>query len=443
VLVLSWRFEDGAHKRWTRGDDPTILEPLIDHIRRGGRVVAHNAAFERAIWNVVLKRQLGNPANWPQLRIEQQDCTMARGLAMGLPATLDQLGAAMRTPIQKDKDGHALMLRMCKPNPKGGWHEAPEQLSRLGAYCDQDVAAECAIDARLPPLSPAERAVWELDQRINDRGVALDLHAVHRLQELAEQAKAQADRQMWRLTNGAIRTCGQAAAIVDWLNARGIPCTSVADGETEDLLIAADLYDDEAADAVINLRRSSSKAFKFPAMLASVCGDGRVRGSLAYHGAHTGRWSGRGIQPQNMKRIDNEEEERWVQVALEHLHRPDALDVIEMLAAPPLEVLSLCARPMIVAPRGKKLVGRRLLQRRRSRRRLGRRLAPGNSTPSAPTTRRTGPDLYRVTAASVLQKPFDEVYPVKGPPGKWQSSRSSPVPVSWAHGKGAFKRHGR
>jgi hypothetical protein len=74
-----------------------------------------------------------------------------------------------------------------------------------------------------------------------------------------------------------------------------------------------------------------------------------------------------------MKRIDNEEEERWVQVALEHLHRPDALDIIELLAAPPLEVLSLCARPMIVAPRGKKLSRRRLLQHRRAPRRLVRR----------------------------------------------------------------------
>jgi DNA polymerase len=409
VLVLCWRFDDGPVQRWVKGGDPAILEPVLRHIDALGKVVAHNAAFERTIWNVVLRRKLDLLGNWPFLTIEQQDCTMARGLAMGLPATLDQLGSAMRTPVQKDKEGHALMLRMCKPKPKtGGWHETPEEMTRLAAYCDNDVLTECAVDANLPALSADERRVWELDQRINDRGVALDLHAVHRLQELAVQAKAQADREMWRLTDGKIKTCGQAAAIVDWLNSRGIVCESVADGETETLITSAELFDDIQAEAVIRLRRASSRAFKFPAMLASVCGDGRVRGSLAYHGAHTGRWSGRGMQPQNMKRIDNEDEEQWVQVALQHMHRADALDVIEVMAAPPLEVLSLCARPMIVPGPGKKLVGGDFsnIEGRLAAWFAGSylKLAAFRAYDAG-----TGPDLYKVTAASVLGKPLDQV----------------------------------
>jgi DNA polymerase len=409
VLVLSWRFDEGGVTRWTRGDSASKLDPLVSHIFSGGRVVAHNAAFERTIFNTVLPRQLGVDSYWPELQIEQQDCTMARGLAMGLPASLDQLGGAMKTRIQKDKEGHALMLRMCKPKPKtGGWHETPEELQRLAVYCDQDVLTECSIDANLPALSPAERKVWELDQRINDRGVMLDLHAVHRLQELAEEAKAAADREMWRLTEGAIRTCGQAKAIVAWLCARGIPCESVADGETEELITASELFDDEIAEKVIRLRRASSKAFKFPAMLASVCGDGRVRGSLAYHGAHTGRWAGRGIQPQNMKRISDEEEERWVQVALDTMHRADALDVIEMMAGPPLEVLSLCARPMIVAPRGKKLVGGDFSN---IEGRLAAWFAGARWKLDAfrAYDAGTGPDLYKVTASQVLQKPLEDI----------------------------------
>ncbi|MFX5225948.1 hypothetical protein ABTC73_20135, partial [Acinetobacter baumannii] len=89
------------------------------------------------IWNAKV------PARWPRLRIEQQDCTMARGLALALPGTLEQLGSALKLPIQKDKDGHRLMLQMCKPRRMEGdtpvWWDDPDKIERLSAYCDTDV----------------------------------------------------------------------------------------------------------------------------------------------------------------------------------------------------------------------------------------------------------------------------------------------------------------
>jgi hypothetical protein len=339
IVCMSWRLGDGRVQRW-RPCDP-IPHALGQHIRFGGQVVAHNSGFERAIWSQKMC--------WLRLPIENQDCTMARAAAMGLPASLENLGAAIDADIQKDKDGHRLMLKMCKPKTLDPltWHEDPNEIERLQAYCDQDVLTECAIDARLPPLSDRERKVWRLDQKINDRGVAIDLPLVRRAQDAVGAAKKAADDKIWRLTNGAIRRTTEAAKITNWLAARGIATKSIADSELDDLLIATELFDDETAAAVLALRRASSKAFKFQAMLDTVCRDGRVRGSLAYHGAHTGRWAGRGMQPQNFKRVQGSKDEAEVASALEALRAGQT---------PDLHALSLCARAMIIAPPGKKLV---------------------------------------------------------------------------------------
>ena len=294
ILCGSYRFDDGPVKRWI-GHRPDYA--VIRHIEEGGTVCGHNAIFERSVLNA--SGALGAVSLEP----EQQDCTMARGLAHGLPASLDALGTAIKAPITKDKDGHRLMLKLCKACTA---EPTPEELARLAAYCDQDVEAECAIDARVPALSERERQIWILDQRMNDRGFRVDVPTVAKAQAVVEYAKKRADERMWRLTNGAISTCNQTAKIVDFLAARGIACTSVADGETDELIAQADIFDDQTAIDILNLRRTSVKAFKFPAMLAAACRDQRVRGSMAYHGAHTGRWAGRVVQPQNFKRLDED-----------------------------------------------------------------------------------------------------------------------------------------
>lgn len=343
VICLSYRVGDGPVRRWRPGEP----QPELD-----GTILAHNAGFERAIWNHTL--------GWPRLDPEAMDCTMARGLAVGLPGSLEMLGAALGAPIQKDKDGHRLMLRLCKPrrihdDGRIEWWEDLAEIDRLHAYCDTDVRAECAVDARLPVLPGRERALWILDQRINDRGFALDVPRVRLALAAVDEAKRRADRRIWRLTNGAVSTCSQTAKIVAWIAARGVPCASVAKGEIDEILLTADILDDPLVEEVVNLRRAAAKSStaKFKAMLDAVCPDGRIRGSLAYHGAHTGRWAGRLVQPQNFPRVDDP---GAVEAALALLGRPDAVDAIEAVVGPALETLSKCLRAMIISPPGKKLI---------------------------------------------------------------------------------------
>ncbi len=342
IVTMSWRLGDGPVQRWRPGQSG--LKPLADHIRAGGFVVTHNAGFERVIWNAKLSADL-------PLLPAQQDCTMSRASTMTLPTALFALGQALNVPDIKDMGGHSLMMQMCRPrtlDPLTWWEDA-ERIELLQSYCDQDVKTECAIEARLPPLSERERRVWELDQRINDRGVAIDLPLVRRANHAVAEAKKSADDKIWRLTNGAVRRCTEAKKIVDWLNARGIKTESVASEVEEDLLLVADMLDDELAADVLAVRSASSKAFKFQGMLDTVCKDGRVRGSLAYHGTISGRWAGRGMQPQNFKRMETEEDEAAVEAALDALRegRPVA----------DLDVLSMAARPMLIPGPGKMFYG--------------------------------------------------------------------------------------
>lgn len=330
----------------------------------GGRVVAHNASFERVIWNHVIYGRGKAPV---PMAVAQMDCTMARAYAIGLPPGLELLASVLQSPIQKDMDGHKAMMALAKPKKtKKGlvFNREPALIERAIAYGRDDVGAESFIDTKLLPLSDRERRVWELDQEINDRGVRLDVVAIERAMEVVTLATAAADAKMQALTGNAIEKCSQAAAIVTWLNGRGIETDSVAKAEEEDLMVYSDFMNDATAGEVVKLRREAAKAStaKLRKMAGCVNRDGRSRGTLMYHGAGPGRWAGRLWQPQNLPRVDAERDAAIVEgvfavLADDVLSGEQRHELIASIVGPVLPALAKCLRGMVVASPGNRLVG--------------------------------------------------------------------------------------
>ena len=357
VLCLGWRIGAGAVQSWVPGDpDP---QPLLEHVKAGGTVIAHNNAFDRNIWNQKA------PAHWPRITVAQCDCTMARAAAMVLPQSLFMLGQVLKAPISKDVQGHRLMMTMCKPR---GYDDAgqpiyrdhPDALFKLVEYCKIDVETERLLSSKLPQLSVPEHRLWLLDQTINDRGVAVDATLARTALDVVAVAKLRADKRMQALTQGHVHKVTEVAKLIAWLGGRGIVCESIAKGEVDEIILQTDIFDDAVAREALELRRAAAKSStaKFQAILNSVCADGRVRGSLRYHGASTGRWAGSGMQPQNFPRIDDS---AMVKATLELLAEPysapEKCDLIQLFVGEPMTRLSKVLRSCIVAAPGKVLIG--------------------------------------------------------------------------------------
>lgn len=372
IWLFSYWFEvdgtPGPMQRWKPGD-PDPIE-LLQHIADGGIFVVHNAMFERWVWNLVLRIRY-NLTHWPILSPYQQDCTMSRAATIAHPQQLEKLGSVLGLTQQKDTEGAALMKKMAKPrkwNPDGTyeWWDTPENIERLGGYCDQDIRTESEADTFLPPLTDSERRVWIFDQIINDRGVHVDMPAVLRCVDLVDYAKKMADSEMRKLTGRTVPKCSNDGKLIAWVQAQGIDCTTVKKGVQDDLLFMADLNDKPIVREVIELRRASKKTStaKYAAMLKCVSSDSRIRGLLNYHGASTGRWAGRLVQPQNFPRLDYDEEGpliEWLHdlLADKRWTTQEVYEAITIVHGPvaPLSLLSRALRSMIVAAPGKKLVG--------------------------------------------------------------------------------------
>lgn len=355
VTHLCYSFGDGLVFEWRPGWPAP--SQLLQHVADGGMTVAHNAAFERRIWRML--RETICPM-WPHLPIKQQNCTQARAAAHGLPQDLDSLAEVLQLKERKDKEGHALMMKVSRPRKRNAdgtfvWWDDPAMMDREGVYCEQDVRTEIEVDTALPQLSEHERLIWELDQEINDRGVYVDEQAITLAVDVVLLAKKRADKRMRELTNGVVKKCSEVQNLVAWINSYGIEVESAKKGNHDEIMALADLTGMPWVRDAIELRKEASKTStaKYSKMLDCICADGRIRGLLNYHGAGPGRWAGRLVQPQNFPRVDPDNDGPMVEFAAELLASPhsveDIHDIIELAGYEVLPTLSKTLRGMICA----------------------------------------------------------------------------------------------
>lgn len=367
-------------------------------------IEAHNAQFEFFIWKYVMPRY-----GFDMFDSSKLCCSAAKAAMFGLPRDLAGACAASGVPQQKDKEGSRLMMSLCKPRKalkaemlrdpdwetRLYWRGTPEDFVRLGLYCLQDVRAEEALSTALPELPESEQRVWQLDLAINDRGIGVDSNAAAAILECVNRHSDNLTKEFQRMTG--LQSPKQRDATLKHLVALGVEMDGLTKADVEKALNETD---NDAAKRVLEIRQSLSKSStaKYQAFLDAK-GDGdRIRGCFMYHGAGTGRWAGRIIQPQNFPRGSFSDVEPCIA-----MFESGDIEGVKMMYGDPMVAASTCIRSMIVPRKGHDFVCADYSSIE------GRVLAWIAGEETALDVYRKGRDPYKVAAAAIYQTPYEEI----------------------------------
>jgi DNA polymerase bacteriophage-type len=228
------------------------------------------------------------------------------------------------------------------------------RLERLYAYAIRDGEVERELQNRIGFIPPAEQAVWQLDAAINDRGIFIDDELALGAIKIDEAAHTAIDAELADITGGTVTAVGQTARIVSWLGANGCAVDNIHKGTLGHALTRVHIS--EAARRVMLLRRDGAHAAanKYAAMMARRADDGRMRGCFLYHGTSTGRWSGRGPQPQNFKREPPDGLD--MAAAITAVKTGDLAHLRRLHPDNPLSIVGDVARGALCAEPGNKLI---------------------------------------------------------------------------------------
>lgn len=347
VLCMAWAIDDEEPQLWT--PDQPFPARLFDEIFRGAEIWAWNAGFERAIWEHVVSPR----ADAIGIEPDQWNDTAALAAALALPRALGKCAAVLGLAEQKDDGGRYLIQKLCKPY-RGERRRDPHLLDELYAYCKQDVKTEREIKRyvqQYKPTTAGEREVWLLDQEINNRGLGIDTASASAAIEIIYKIGERLTDSVKELTTGELAGVGSRDQVMRWARSRGYKLTGYDKNTILNALADPALPDDVRH--VLEVRRTLGKAStsKYQAMLNLAGEDGRARGLFWYHGAQTGRWAGRGFQPQNLPRPAFDDTDNCIKL---FEHRDPEL--IEALYGDPMAALSSCLRGMIVPAKGHRLI---------------------------------------------------------------------------------------
>lgn len=298
-----------------------------------------NIAFEVAI----MRNVLGIPVKW-------ENCTdsMAIAAANNIPQSLEDAAKFVNASHQKDTRGRYLIQHLCKPRKDGTFNRDPELLAEMYEYCKGDVRSEMAIingnaqQGALRPLSASEHKIWCLTMSINDLGCPIAPYEVENAVQAVKNAQNAVDAECLALTG-----CkpSERAKLLAWLNDHGANMTDMTAETVTKMLQRNNL--NPVVKRVLELRQNGSQTSvaKY-AKILDIQREGRIRNTLVYHGASTGRWSSRGgLNLQNIARPSISDE----QIAA-------AIPRVFDQATGTMDELSSLVRSAIKAPDGKTFV---------------------------------------------------------------------------------------
>lgn len=356
VLCMSYAFDEDAVTTWT--PDQPFPDSVKNHV---GTISAHNAAFERLIFWYVLQCNF---------RLEQFYCTAAQARANCLPGSLEDVGRAISSNMRKDHRGNQLIRALSIPRADGTFNEDPALMAEMIRYCEQDVRAMRSISQAMRPLSDQELADYHVNERINDRGVLLDLPLAQAAIKYAAAEMEEIESLVQDITKGeinSVRSPRMKQWVMDRVGPQALALMEVyKDGEKKysidksvraNLLLFAEENPDEipthVADVIQcadDLWASSVAKFSRLSELADEV-DHRVRGAFVFAGGSaTGRASSYGAQVHNFTRKCADEPEA-VRNAMVRGHR-----VTPRFGARVTDVLRSMLRPALIPAPGHSFV---------------------------------------------------------------------------------------
>ena len=321
-LIMTYRYGVDGQTKIAQGEAEIKWALRGLNEREHVTFVAHNANFERLVLSRIFDYAPGTFIP-PERFID----TMAMGRSLGFPGSLADLSRALHVE-EKDSAGTALIQMFCVPSKKTGRaatpEERPEEWAAFCRYAVQDVDTMVevyqALITRYGGFPKGEREVWNADQRINDRGILVDAELAVRCMDIAAVVK---DLHLQRMgVISGLANPNSTAQVLAWVNRRlveagvmddqndipvfkdtGAPLKSVDKASVAYLLSRTDLPRDVRTFLEERAASNASSVAKFKAMTNRLGVGNRVRGTIQYFGAHTGRWAGRGVQLQNLPSV--------------------------------------------------------------------------------------------------------------------------------------------
>lgn len=355
ILLFGYSADGGPVQTVDLACGETIPEAVISALTDESVLKwAFNASFER----ICLSRFLGMPTG-EYLDPESWRCSMIWAATMGLPLSLEGVGAVLGLEKQKLTEGKELIKYFCQPcaptKSNGGRTrnrptDAPDKWDAFKRYNIRDVETEMSIQAKLHNF-PVPDSVWEeyhIDQRINDRGVALDLTLVREAIEMDGRSRSELTDAMKDITE--LENPNSVQQMKLWLADNGLETDTLGKKAVAEMIKTAPSELQEVLTLRQQLAKSSVK--KYQTMETCVCSDGRARGMFQFYGANrTGRWAGRLIQMQNLPQNHLED-----LAEARALVRAGDFDAVEMLYEDVPDTLSQLIRTAFVPRSGAKFI---------------------------------------------------------------------------------------
>ncbi len=346
--VLDCTEPDAYHEQLREEVEAFLMDPDV-------LIYAHHVAFDRAVvrgcWGL-------------DIPIERWRCTMAQAQAHGLPGGLGNLGEALGVDVTKlkDKRGAELIQLFCKPRPKNAKVRRatpelyPRQWAEFVEYSRQDIVALREVGNKMPVWNYQGRELdlWFLDQRMNDRGFLVDRELATAAVEVAAVEQKRLKRETQAITDGEVESVSKRDQLLKYiLEEHGV---ALPDMRADTLRRRAE--DPELPAGVrmlLNIRLEATKTStsKYKRALLQSEHDGALRGSTQFCGAaRSGRWAGRGVQPQNMTRPTPGVSRTEIAQAIEAIKTRQPQIILDNT----MRWLSDAVRGIIIARPGKKLV---------------------------------------------------------------------------------------